>query len=87
MVASSICAKSDESSPHPCKCLMKSSCINDQDTQTCYVLRDSGTIPGKVKNFTLQYSFPTGSGTHPVSDLGRTEFLFAEPRGANRDTE
>jgi hypothetical protein len=33
---------------------MKSSCINIQDTQTGYVLRDPGTIPGKVKNFSLQ---------------------------------
>jgi len=79
--ARSICPKSDESNPHLCKCLMKSSSINIQYTQTGYVLRDPDTYPSKAKNFSLQYSFPTGSGAHPAPDPGRTEFLFAGTRG------
>jgi hypothetical protein len=86
-VASSIRPESDESSPHPCKCLRKSSCIDLQDKQNGYVLRDPGAITSRVKNFSLQYSFPTGSGAHAAPDPGRTEFLFAEQRGMNRDTE
>jgi len=69
------------------KCLMKSICINIQDTQTGYVLCDPDAIPGNVNNFSLQYSFPTDSGDHTAPDPVRTDFIFAEPREMNRDTE
>ena len=43
-VSNSICPEPDESTPHPCKCLMKSGCIRIQYTQTGYALRDPGRV-------------------------------------------
>jgi hypothetical protein len=55
-----------------CCGIVKSCCTGYLSIATSYGLEDRGSIPGRLRDFSLLHSVQTDSGAHPV---GTREFL------------